>query len=877
MMTSHMRGWWWISAITLSSMMPVWAAEETAPAASAPTAQGTPAITGSAMSDLLPAGTVFYKGWPGIEIYSKAAKDTELAKLLKEPELQRLRTAWWKEIWPAIEDKITAELDNEGKQQVYEVAKSFLSAAWDHPTAVALIGAGVAQTGPQLDAAIIIRAGKDAGKLGKGFENLLAIAHLSTDTAEEIALGGMKFKQLAVAGSPVLLRWGEVKGVFIVSIGAKATEHLATGSIESSLSRSPRFVAAMKHAGGRQDAPFVYLDLKGVVAIVEGFQPMLASTSVPFFAEPGAVQRLVKQIGLEACESLSIAMVPEEKGFKTSMFLHLPGANSSSNPLIGRKPLINDDIGVVPRSARWATVANWDAAATYQSLVEMLKGIVPGGEEEVARAIESAEKRLGVSIEEDILGAFENNWAIFDSPDFGGLWFTGVVMVAKVKPDNRLSKAMRNILEVVVEEVGGEMSANVATEEYRGQKIEYVNIGGVPLPFAPAWAEYQNRWIVALYPQMVRMELDHLMNRGPSLLDNPDYQRGRKLMPGGPYSVAYVDSKAGVQQMYSLVLPLWQAAAAMLRSEDIPIDAGLLPSAQTVARHLFGDVSASAATEDGVLTVSHTAMPLALPAIGGGAFLIPLGLSVAMPSLTEARGQAKRTVSIANLRGIGVALYTYAAENQDKFPPDLKMLVDSGAISPQALRSPLDESDATSSYVFISGQSTEVDQRNVIAYENPENYDNEGTVVLFADAHVEYMTMQSFRKALEDTYRRLGREVPEETGATEVDTSPAGQVKTARLLVGREGALAGAIELFKNQVGRYPNKLDELLKRPEEEAAAEKWSGPYVQKEDMLKDPWGHTLMYLSSGEHNRDGYDLWSVGPDGKDGTDDDVANWKK
>ncbi|HPD28894.1 MAG TPA: type II secretion system protein GspG [Phycisphaerae bacterium] len=863
----------WMLAITLLTAAPVRPAEEPT-TASAPTSQGIPAISGSALSDLLPAKTLLYKGWPGIDVFSKAAEETELAKLLKEPELERLRASWWKDIWPAIKDQIARAIGDEKAEQILDPMTTLLGTVWRHPTAVALIGAGTGKNGPQFDAAIIVRAGKDSAKLVEIAEQLLALAGITPDSAMEVEVGRLKFK--TVTGFPLPLRWGRAQDLFVVSLGTKATEHLGLGTLEDSLTRSPRFAAAMKHVGADQSWPFFFLDMKAAVQALKDFQPMLAATSLPFFAEPDALDRFLKQMGVEACESLSIAIAPEAGGFKTSMFVHLPGAAASSNPLIGRKALINDDIRVVPKNVRWATVTNWDAAATYRSLLDALTSLVPTGEEEILGMVERAERRLGLSIEKEILGAFEDNWAIFDSPEFGGIWVSGITVVAKVKPKHHLRKAMRNITAVIAEEMSGDASAEVATETYRGQTIEYFNISGVPLPIAPAWAEFQGRWIMALYPQMVRMELDHLMNRGASLLENPDYQRGRKLLPNGAFAVNYVDTKSGMLQMYSLALPIWQAAAAMLQKENIPLDVSMLPSAHTVTRHLFGNVSVSIVSEDGALTVSHGALPVPVPAIGEGGFAIPLGAAILLPSLSRARVLAKRTASAANLSGLGKALYTYAVEHDDQFPPDLRTLVDSGAISEKSLRSPLDESDATSSYIYISGQTTEVDQRNVIAYENPENHDNEGTVVLFADSHVEFMTMSAFRKALEDTYRRLGREMEEPGEQVEARTRDQ-KTAAARRAVSREGALAAALELFKMHVGRYPNKLDELVEQPESEADAEKWRGPYVQGAGALKDPWGHRLMYLSPGERNRSGYDLWSLGPDGQDGTTDDLANWKK
>lgn len=54
-----------------------------------------------------------------------------------------------------------------------------------------------------------------------------------------------------------------------------------------------------------------------------------------------------------------------------------------------------------------------------------------------------------------------------------------------------------------------------------------------------------------------------------------------------------------------------------------------------------------------------------------------------------------------------------------------------------------------------------------------------------------------------------------------------------------------------------------------------KWKGPYLK--DLLADPWGNKFQYEFPGE--RSGIEtrpaIWSFGADGKDLTDDDIANW--
>ena len=102
------------------------------------------------------------------------------------------------------------------------------------------------------------------------------------------------------------------------------------------------------------------------------------------------------------------------------------------------------------------------------------------------------------------------------------------------------------------------------------------------------------------------------------------------------------------------------------------------------------------------------------------------------------------------------------------------------------------------------------------------------------------------------------------------------KIDMARAAVGPNGPLAGAIKLYKFHTNEYPKELKYLLEKPGDSEVAQKWAGPYLEDASGLKDPWGHDYEYNAEGRHNEGKFDLWSRGPDGKDGTDDDVTNWK-
>lgn len=54
------------------------------------------------------------------------------------------------------------------------------------------------------------------------------------------------------------------------------------------------------------------------------------------------------------------------------------------------------------------------------------------------------------------------------------------------------------------------------------------------------------------------------------------------------------------------------------------------------------------------------------------------------------------------------------------------------------------------------------------------------------------------------------------------------------------------------------------------------WKGPYLNTERLPKDPWGTAYRYEFPGQNNKLGEpDIWSLGPDRKDNTADDIVSW--
>ena len=90
------------------------------------------------------------------------------------------------------------------------------------------------------------------------------------------------------------------------------------------------------------------------------------------------------------------------------------------------------------------------------------------------------------------------------------------------------------------------------------------------------------------------------------------------------------------------------------------------------------------------------------------------------------------------------------------------------------------------------------------------------------------------------------------------------KIKQAKIDI---GTISNALDLYKTEFGRYPDSDDGLSRLVEEKILKEK---------KVPLDPWGNEYVYIYPGSNNEDGFDLYSFGPDGKEGGNDDITNWE-
>jgi general secretion pathway protein G len=94
--------------------------------------------------------------------------------------------------------------------------------------------------------------------------------------------------------------------------------------------------------------------------------------------------------------------------------------------------------------------------------------------------------------------------------------------------------------------------------------------------------------------------------------------------------------------------------------------------------------------------------------------------------------------------------------------------------------------------------------------------------------------------------------------------------------------LETALKMYKLDNGVYPSTeqgLQALVEAPETGVIPKNWrKGGYLEKNKVMKDPWGNEFVYISPGVHGD--FDIISYGLDGVPGgeseEDKDINNWE-
>jgi len=535
-----------------------------------------------------------------------------------------------------------------------------------------------------------------------------------------------------------------------------------------SLGRVPAYSAVINKVG-RHNVLRVYFDPAPIYTL--GLVP------------PG-VQSVIGVLGLRQAGPLFLGASFQDRGLRLSAYLAAPAPRAGLLTLFNGAPLTANDYALIPASAAAFKTGRMNLVSLFDTVVTLIKSLGNEEPQDVDAAIATADKELGLSIRNDILGQFTDQYAFYR---LGGETPGSSNILLKVKDERAAATNMRKLMDAIAALIGRNAKVDpvqwVRSAEIQRQGFFQVYPNSIlpaavtpNLIFAKGWmlAAFSARDALAAAPQ--------LLNPGPSVLTRKDFADLIKRMPPNPIVTAYSDSAAYAGNALEWVQFLGDLghmfAKIGIQNEKKPIpfrltepqwlDPGRFPSEDILRSKLFGAVSVVSVDAQGIWFESFSAAgpipPLMRPsAMGGTTYQVPVLAGILLPALARARGEARNTNEKHSLHQIGKAMVAYAGDHRDMNPPSLADLQPDYVADARLFLSPHDDAGeapklkngAPCSFCYVGSlPSRDVTPETWVAYTR-KGINERGRNVLYFDCHAQFLPESVFQQELSRQAREI--------------------------------------------------------------------------------------------------------------------------
>jgi prepilin-type processing-associated H-X9-DG protein len=380
------------------------------------------------------------------------------------------------------------------------------------------------------------------------------------------------------------------------------------------------------------------------------------------------INDVLKALGLD-----TVGSIVSRSGFKgralwSETTLEAPGPRRGLLAYWDQKPITLNDLPPLPFGHTGFYACSVDWSKFYDTTVTLVRDVAKLGPEEIAVQVEGGVQNLPLII------GFDPKVELFDplgnvfccySDTRQGILGLGAGVVIQVDDADTLRQTVMNLIGMATEQLSAE-ELTITTTKKQGRDIVTLQIAGGM--FNPSFAIDDDWLAIGLFPQTVEAFYLRVDGKLTNWKPTRSYEQSLAAMPQEFTSISASDPRKGVRFLMGLAPMLMPAINAGIKEFGIPGTEGLqiefsvadLPPAELVARPLFPNVSTCTADENGLKWTSRNSLP-SIPFVGSVTGLATVGVVVALllPAIQQARGAARRSVSINNLKQMGLALHNY--------------------------------------------------------------------------------------------------------------------------------------------------------------------------------------------------------------------------
>jgi hypothetical protein len=685
------------------------------------------------LARLVPEDTLAYVATSGIDELRPAFEKTVFQEFINDPNVKSVID----KVTVLVRTEFVSEANDTGQAALLQLLKS----VYRRP-----VLAGVAQQKTVDEPGIYGYVMLDAGPSKAQITAALTAVEKAAGAGEVIekTVHGVKVHE-PNEQDDVPVYWGWVDEVLVV--GVNDSQHLAIKDLTAG--RSASAMPTFSRLPGAGDAIVLSVDIQKAHGLLMAMMKKEAN--------PEALRTAViisKELGLADLRVLTLRAGFKDRGMT---FDGLLLTSDVQGPILRRfRPADLSMLDAMDPNTLTATVWNIDLPGLYDLAMQTAKAVAsPSDYAEIEKTIAEAEGQLGFKIRQDLLAGLAGPAMLCGVETPGSLPASGAILVAKLTQPETVDKALALLAKIGVEKSGGQLHVGSTTVE--GCTLRCVSATALGMfQIMPTWAVVKDRLVVAtnspLCERTVRQFISGALPKQP-LRTTPAYRQVCGNLPSDVVGLQFTDSPRQFKLAMTQMQPFWPlvTVAASKVGLQLPV---AMPRLDRIADQLPPSVAYYWREKDG-LRWHYQGLSIDSPSLGG----LGVAAGVAIPAMVNARTAAIRAASMSNLKQIGLACTMYAVDN-NAFPPNLQTLVDKGIIQGRILQRP-DGSKAVGRpyYVYVSGQNTAMDTQNILAHEDPAQ-SGDKVCALFLDCHVESLSHDAFQKRLEETYKRLGREMP---------------------------------------------------------------------------------------------------------------------
>ncbi len=730
-----------------------------------------PVIAAAPLAEKVPAQSLLYVGWAGRSL-GLTFDGSMFGQSLQEPAVRQLMGGIKRSIFRTVGEGKNRRL----AENLWEMA----AIVWQQPIAVTVTDMQVLDEGGDIEmkAALLIDLGDKKPAFEKHMDAVLAAIGDEVKLKDE-TLGEITFRTLpGPQDKPV--SFGFIGKMFFLTIGPGVPRQLIELKPADALSGDVRFVKYFQELTGANEQISFYVDVSAIMKVARDAVPRTVRA-------PGGTEtkplpwRIVDALGFGKTGAIAGTVRIVDRGMHTKVRLFSPAPHRGLLMPLAGAPLSDADLAGVPADAIFLLAGKLSPSDALGEIRRAVEQISPQARAAFDKELASLGQTVGVSIEKDIIASLGDTWVLSSAPSYGGL-ITGTLLTIQVKDTAKLSAALEKIENFARKQLADTTTAPTDFSGFsrpgsriviRSLKAGRVNIrylaGNIirtPLPIAPAWAIHKGRMYLAPWPQVIQSAIEYA-GKDP-LTKSPQYLRIRSKISPKASGLMYVNVPKLLRDLY----PLQIVANTMLLNtvrQFSPLAEGVIwPLALSrLEKYAWPEATVCYADADGVTLETYGAGPattIGAPVVAG------MATAILYPSISRAKTLARRTVSMSNVRMIGMAMVMYSNENDGGYPQRLGFLkeyvgTEKLFVSPVSGRKPPEITDGRIigeiDYIYIPPgrrlSAIENPAGTIVIYERPENYDFKGTVAGFADGHVEWVSMERFDELVNAVKKRTGK------------------------------------------------------------------------------------------------------------------------